>query len=453
MRNPANQPGVRYCSWRACRSATRISHGHEQLRSARRRTNDPEGLRRRVLDAAATLFQTRGYANTAMHDIAQAAGVTGGECHHHFPTKKSVAIAVVRERVREAVDETWIAPVPAAASVQEGVAQVFQTLQEGPDGSGPRQRLPAQRPDTGTLGGGPGHSRGIAERLHRMARVADHPDRTRPARRAAQAPGRGQARDADRRVLFRRHGDRQGRTASRSAWSLRGRAGGAYARLGVREAAAERFRCAPGRYAVTSRRLSPDNARHHGRPLRALIRPRLKAALGSSTCPTADTALTRTPPGPDHRRLVRHRRGLRPGLCGAGLRPGAGRRGAADRLEALAAELAAAHGIEAFAIPADLAEFEAHAEAPGGGRGARGRMSTCWSTTPASRIAQSFAGVPWERQRDFLMTLVVNACGLAHGVIPGMVERGRRRDRQRRLAGRPSRPAWRATASIRAPRA
>ncbi len=38
-------------------------------------------------------------------------------------------------------------------------------------------------------------------------------------------------------------------------------------------------------------------------------------------------------------------------------------------------------------------------------------------------IAQAFTGVPWSRQRDFLMTLVVSACGLAHGVIPGMAER------------------------------
>src|SRR4051812_5501894 len=33
-----------------------------------------------------------------------------------------------------------------------------------------------------------------------------------------------------------------------------------------------------------------------------------------------------------------------------------------DRLEALAGELSAAHGIEAFAVPADLAAFEAHAD-------------------------------------------------------------------------------------------
>ena len=39
-------------------------------------------------------------------------------------------------------------------------------------------------------------------------------------------------------------------------------------------------------------------------------------------------------------------------------------------------------------------------------------------------IAQSFAGVPWARQRDFLMTLVVTPCALAYAVIPGMVARG-----------------------------
>jgi short-subunit dehydrogenase len=95
----------------------------------------------------------------------------------------------------------------------------------------------------------------------------------------------------------------------------------------------------------------------------------------------------------------------------------------ADRLEALAAELTAAHGIEAFAIPADLALFEAHKpvlEAVA----ARGRHVDILVNNAGFGIPQSFTGVPWERQRDFLMTLVVSGCGLAYGVIPGMVERG-----------------------------
>src|SRR4051812_25674019 len=96
----------------------------------------------------------------------------------------------------------------------------------------------------------------------------------------------------------------------------------------------------------------------------------------------------------------------------------------ADRLEALGAELSAAHGIEAFAVPADLSEYEAHVEVLAQVT-ARGRVVDRLVNNAGFSIAQSFTGVPWARQRDFLMTLVVNACGLAHGVVPGMVERGR----------------------------
>jgi len=96
----------------------------------------------------------------------------------------------------------------------------------------------------------------------------------------------------------------------------------------------------------------------------------------------------------------------------------------ADRLEALAAELSAAHGIEAFAIPQDLGAWQAD-EAVLAAVAKRGRSVDALVNNAGFSIAQSFAAVPWRQQRDFLMTLVVNACGLAHGVIAGMVERGR----------------------------
>jgi hypothetical protein len=96
----------------------------------------------------------------------------------------------------------------------------------------------------------------------------------------------------------------------------------------------------------------------------------------------------------------------------------------ADRLETLCAELSAAHGIEAFAVPADLAGFEAWTPVLAAVE-ARGRVVDVLVNNAGFSIAQSFTGVPWERQRDFLMTLIVNACGLAYGVVPGMVARGR----------------------------
>jgi uncharacterized protein len=92
-----------------------------------------------------------------------------------------------------------------------------------------------------------------------------------------------------------------------------------------------------------------------------------------------------------------------------------------ERLEALAAELHAAHGVEAVVIAADLARFEAHEPV----MAALGRHVDVLVNNAGFGIAQSFAGVPWARQRDLLMTMVVTPCALARAVIPGMVKRGR----------------------------
>lgn len=95
----------------------------------------------------------------------------------------------------------------------------------------------------------------------------------------------------------------------------------------------------------------------------------------------------------------------------------------ADRLEALAERLTLAHGVTAFAIPCDLAVLDACRAVMADIQG-RGRHVDMLVNNAGFSIAQSFAAVPWSRQRDFLMTLIVNACGLAHEVIPGMVARG-----------------------------
>jgi short-subunit dehydrogenase len=95
----------------------------------------------------------------------------------------------------------------------------------------------------------------------------------------------------------------------------------------------------------------------------------------------------------------------------------------ADRLEALAAELSERHGVDAFALPADLSLLGANDTVLDAVE-ARGRRVEVLVNNAGFSIAQSFADVPWSRQQDFLMTLVINACGLAHGVIPGMVSRG-----------------------------
>ncbi|WP_394843965.1 TetR/AcrR family transcriptional regulator [Pendulispora brunnea] len=94
----------------------------------RLRMNDPEGMRNRILDAAAEAFQARGYHATSMQDIMKAAEMSGGALYHHFPTKKDLALAVIRERVAASVEETWIAPVQRARRTTDGIAAVFASI-------------------------------------------------------------------------------------------------------------------------------------------------------------------------------------------------------------------------------------------------------------------------------------------------------------------------------------
>jgi AcrR family transcriptional regulator len=97
----------------------------------RRRSNDPEGLRARILDEAMRLFQARGYHATGLREVMQATGATPGAFHHHFPTKESLALAVIAERVGPTVRESWIDPVRAAPSVGEGIRKVFADIVRG----------------------------------------------------------------------------------------------------------------------------------------------------------------------------------------------------------------------------------------------------------------------------------------------------------------------------------
>lgn len=96
-----------------------------------RRRNDPEGLRARILDQAVQLFQERGYHSTSMHDLMHATNVSAGALHHHFPSKKSLALAVLAARVRPAVREAWIDPIREAPLLGNGVAEVFAGIIAG----------------------------------------------------------------------------------------------------------------------------------------------------------------------------------------------------------------------------------------------------------------------------------------------------------------------------------
>lgn len=105
-------------------------------RAAPLRRNDPQGLRARILDSAARLFQDRGYHATGMREVMQATGVSSGALHHHFPTKDALALAVITDRVSPAVRATWIDPVRTGSSLGKSVSQIFTDIVRGIEARG-----------------------------------------------------------------------------------------------------------------------------------------------------------------------------------------------------------------------------------------------------------------------------------------------------------------------------
>lgn len=100
------------------------------------RTNDPVGMRNRVIDVAASAFQSRGYNATSVLDVLKASGVSPGALHHHFPTKRHLIEAVLRERIAAEVDQTWAQAVRAAPGALDGIRAIFEAVADALDARG-----------------------------------------------------------------------------------------------------------------------------------------------------------------------------------------------------------------------------------------------------------------------------------------------------------------------------
>ena len=95
----------------------------------------------------------------------------------------------------------------------------------------------------------------------------------------------------------------------------------------------------------------------------------------------------------------------------------------ADRLEALATRLSQAHGIEAFAIAADLAEPQAPDRVVES-IAAQGRHVDVLINNAGYGLHQRFATAPWPVQSEFLQVMVQSPMHFARLVLPGMLDRG-----------------------------
>ena len=95
----------------------------------------------------------------------------------------------------------------------------------------------------------------------------------------------------------------------------------------------------------------------------------------------------------------------------------------ADRLQALADEIHAAHGVEALALPADLGQDGA-VDALIAAIAARGRSVDVLVNNAGYGLPGVYGRTRWDDQQAFLNVLLVAVCELTHKLLPGMVDRG-----------------------------
>ena len=72
--------------------------GSKALRWERRPDDRPQ----EILDAALKVFAERGYRNTRLEDIGEAAGVTKGAIYHYFANKEELLLRAIEHRREEA---------------------------------------------------------------------------------------------------------------------------------------------------------------------------------------------------------------------------------------------------------------------------------------------------------------------------------------------------------------
>ncbi|GMW02021.1 MAG: TetR family transcriptional regulator [Candidatus Hydrogenedentota bacterium] len=96
-------------------------------------TNDSS--RQALLEAAFHEFWTRGYNGTRVDEIVEQTAFTKGAFYHHFPSKKALVCAVIREIIGAMLDERWLRPLRDAPNPVAAIAQCLDAVRcDGPEG-------------------------------------------------------------------------------------------------------------------------------------------------------------------------------------------------------------------------------------------------------------------------------------------------------------------------------
>jgi AcrR family transcriptional regulator len=93
------------------------------------------GRRSELLRIAATLFAEKGFKNTTVRDIAEAAGILSGSLYHHFDSKESMVdeiLSTFQEELFAAYDAVLASEDDARTKLDRVVRLSFQAIDQHP---------------------------------------------------------------------------------------------------------------------------------------------------------------------------------------------------------------------------------------------------------------------------------------------------------------------------------
>jgi TetR/AcrR family transcriptional regulator, cholesterol catabolism regulator len=104
-------------------------------RGSTRATADAPTRRSELLRIAAELFATKGFKNTTVRDIAEAAGILSGSLYHHFDSKESMideVLSTFQEELFGKYDEILAGDADARTKLEQAVRVSFEAIDQHP---------------------------------------------------------------------------------------------------------------------------------------------------------------------------------------------------------------------------------------------------------------------------------------------------------------------------------
>jgi AcrR family transcriptional regulator len=112
------------------KSKTKATKTRKVAKKAGKRHQNKEAVRRRIVKAALTLFQTKGFEATTTKAIARKASIAEGTVFNYFRTKEDIALFFFEEEVDHAITAVRDDPRLRKASLEEKLFKLVHSQLE-----------------------------------------------------------------------------------------------------------------------------------------------------------------------------------------------------------------------------------------------------------------------------------------------------------------------------------